>query len=44
MIMNGNHHYLPQFYLNGFIGKNEKLYYCRKQYNTYKDVYPSGIY
>lgn len=42
--MNGNHHYLPQFYLNGFVGENEKLYYCRKQYNTYKDVYPSGIY
>ena len=42
--MNGNHHYLPQFYLNGFIGENEKLYYCRKQYITYKDVYPSGIY
>lgn len=42
--MNDSHHYLPQFYLNGFIGKNEKLYYCRKQYDTYKDVYPSGIY
>lgn len=42
--MNENHHYLPQFYLNGFIGENEKLYYCRKQYDTYRDVYPSGIY
>lgn len=42
--MNGNHHYLPQFYLNGFVGEKEKLYYCRKQYDTYRDVYPSGIY
>ena len=42
--MNGNHHYLPQFYLNGFIGENEKLYYFRKQYKTYKNVSPSGIY
>lgn len=42
--MNGNHHYLPQFYLNGFIGENEKLYYCRKRFDTYRDVYPSGIF
>ena len=42
--MYGNHHYLPQFYLNGFVGENEKLYYCRKKYNTFKTVYPSGIY
>ena len=28
--MNENHHYLPQFYLNGFIGENEKLYYLQK--------------
>lgn len=42
--MNENHHYLPQFYLNGFIGENEKLYYCRKQFDTYKEIFPSGIY
>ena len=42
--MNGNHHYLPQFYLNGFTGENERLYYCRKDYNTYRYTYPSGIY
>ena len=42
--MSNNHHYLPQFYLNGFVGEDEKLHYCRKQYDTYKDIYPAGIY
>lgn len=42
--MSLNHHYLPQFYLNGFVDENEKLHYCRKQYNTYNDVSPAGIY
>lgn len=42
--MSMNHHYLPQFYLNGFVDEGEKLYYCRKQYDTYKDSYPAGIY
>lgn len=39
-----NHHYLPKFYLNGFVDEGEKLHYYRKQYNTYKDVSPAGIY
>ena len=42
--MSNNHHYLPQFYLNGFVGEDEKLHYCRKQFDTYKDIYPAGIY
>lgn len=42
--MSLNHHYLPQFYLNGFVDEDEKLHYCRKQYDTYKDIYPAGIY
>lgn len=42
--MSNNHHYLPQFYLNGFVDEDEKLHYCRKQYDTYKDIYPAGIY
>lgn len=42
--MSLNHHYLPQFYLNGFLDEGEKLHYCRKQYDSYKDVYPAGIY
>ena len=42
--MSNNHHYLPQFYLNGFVGEDEKLHYCRKQYDTYKDIYPAGIF
>jgi len=42
--MSRNHHYLPQFYLNGFVDDGEKLHFCRKQYDTYRDVYPSGIY
>lgn len=42
--MSNNHHYLPQFYLNGFVSKDEKLYFCRKQFDTYKDIYPAGIY
>lgn len=42
--MSLNHHYLPQFYLNGFVGDGEKLYYCRKQYDSYKEISPAGIY
>lgn len=42
--MSLNHHYLPQFYLNGFVGEGEKLYYCRKQYDSYKGISPAGIY
>lgn len=42
--MSGKHHYLPQFYLNGFVGDKEKLHYYRKQYNSFKEVYPAGIY
>ena len=42
--MSFNHHYLPQFYLNGFVGEGEKLYYCRKQYDSYKGISPAGIY
>lgn len=42
--MSRNHHYLPQFYLNGFVDEGEKLHYCRKQYDSYRDVSPSGIY
>ena len=40
--MSNNHHYLPQFYLNGFVGEDEKLHYCRKQFDTYKDIYPAA--
>ena len=42
--MSLKHHYLPQFYLNGFVGEGEKLYYCRKQYDSYKGIFPAGIY
>ena len=42
--MSLNHHYLPKFYLNGFVGEGEKLYYCRKQYGSYKGISPTGIY
>lgn len=42
--MNNDHHYLPKFYLNGFLDKNEKLYYCRKEFETYKSSATSGIY
>lgn len=42
--MSMNHHYLPQFYLNGFVDEGEKLHYCRKQYDSYKDICTAGIY
>lgn len=42
--MSQNHHYLPQFYLNGFLDEGEVLHFCRKQYDTYRDVHPAGIY
>lgn len=42
--MNDDHHFLPQFYLKGFLGDNKRLYYCRKKYETYNDVSPAGIY
>lgn len=36
--MSENHHYLPQFYLKGFLDENiEKIHYCNKQYDTYRD-------
>lgn len=49
--MSKNHHYLPQFYLKGFVNDCGQLYYYRKNneaikrgYQNYKKVYPSGIY
>lgn len=42
--MSIKHHYLPQFYLKGFVNKDEKLHYCRKQYETYRDSSTAGIY
>ncbi len=42
--MSIKHHYLPQFYLKGFVNKGEKLHYCRKQYETYRDSSTAGIY
>lgn len=42
--MSIKHHYLPQFYLKGFVNKDEKLHYCRKQYETYRDCSTAGIY
>lgn len=42
--MSIKHHYLPQFYLKGFVSKDEKLHYCRKQYETYRDCSTAGIY
>ena len=42
--MSIKHHYLPQFYLKGFVNKDEKLHYCRKQYETYRENSTAGMY
>lgn len=42
--MSKKHHYLPQFYLKGFVGQSEKLYYCNKKYDTYRETATAGIY
>ena len=43
--MSENHHYLPQFYLKGFLDDNiKKMYYCNKQHNTFKNASPAGIF
>lgn len=42
--MSSKHHYLPQFYLNGFVNENEKLHSCRKAFSTFKEFPTAGIY
>ena len=42
--MSRKHHYLPQFYLKGFVGEGEKMYYCKKKYDTYRGISTAGIY
>lgn len=37
-------HYLPQFYLRGFLDENKKLHCCRTQYDTYKSRSTAEIY
>ena len=42
---NGKHHYLPQFYLKGFLDEdNRKLYSYNKQYKRIREFTPAGIY
>ena len=42
---NGKHHYLPIFYLNGFINDDEnKLYAYNSQYGKIRKFSPSGIF
>ncbi len=43
--MSSKHHYLPQFYLKGFVDSEcKQLYYCKKEYKKYKSVSTAGIY
>ncbi len=42
--MNDNHHFLPVFYLNGFKGNNKKLIYFRKEYGSFRESAPAGIF
>ena len=42
--MNDNHHFLPIFYLNGFRGNNKKLIYFKKEYGTFREAAPAGIF
>src|SRR5574344_1113826 len=49
--MSKRHHYLPQFYLKGFLNGDEQLYYYRKDevakehgHEIYKKSYTRGIY
>lgn len=49
--MSINHHYLPQFYLKGFVFDDRQLFYYRKNdeaiergHEIYKRAFPSGIY
>ena len=42
---NGKHHYLPIFYLNGFINEDENVFYAfNKQFGKIKWFYPSGLF
>ena len=42
--MNDKHHFLPVFYLNGFKGNNKKLFYFKKEYGTFRESSPAGIF
>lgn len=42
--MNDNHHFLPIFFLNGFRGNNKKLTYFRKEYGSFRESAPAGIF
>lgn len=42
--MNDKHHFLPVFYLNGFKGNNKKLIYFKKEYGSFRETAPAGIF
>lgn len=43
--MNGKHHSLPQFYLNGFVDEERQfLWAFKKEYESTRWFYPKGIY